>query len=224
MIERDNSGGSAARVKRLIEVDLDDTPAADGTLPTRTVVDLLRIRDPFGVSLPAPAGGFGFGDPFAFPFVSVETVLPLGGDRLLMANDNNFPGDAGRVPGKPDDLEAIILRVPGLEGGGDRARTGGASESPHFRGAPVAVVSGRRRARFVREQPALHVEAVEEAAERAAAAQDAVAGDEQRGGVARAGVAGRANRGRVAAGRGELRIGLRLNRRGSRAAPTTRAR
>ncbi|MDO8211871.1 esterase-like activity of phytase family protein [Conexibacter sp. CPCC 206217] len=117
MIERDNSGGPAARVKRLIEVDLDDAPAADGTLPTRTVADLLRIRDPFGVSLPAPAGGFGFGDPFAFPFVSVETVLPLGGDRLLLANDNNFPGDAGRVPGKPDDVEAIVIRVPGLDGG-----------------------------------------------------------------------------------------------------------
>jgi hypothetical protein len=115
MIERDNAGGVAARVKRLIEADLDDAPAADGTLPTRTVVDLLRIRDPFGVSLPAPAGGVGFGDPFGFPLVSVETVVSLGGDRLLMMNDNNFPGDAGRVPGKPDDVEAIVFRVPGLE-------------------------------------------------------------------------------------------------------------
>ena len=32
-----------------------------------------------------------------------------------MANDNNFPGYDGRIPGKPDDLEAAILRVPGLK-------------------------------------------------------------------------------------------------------------
>ncbi len=116
MIERDNAEGAAARVKRLIEVDLDDTPQADGTLKTRTVADLLRIRDPFGVSLPAPAGGIGFGDPFGFPLQSVETVVWLGGDRLLMANDNNFPGNSGRVPGTPDDTEAIVFRVPGLLG------------------------------------------------------------------------------------------------------------
>ncbi|MDW5594542.1 esterase-like activity of phytase family protein [Conexibacter stalactiti] len=116
MIERDDLEGVAARVKRLIEVDLDDAPAADGTLPTRTVLDLLRIRDPFGISLPAPVGGIGFGDPFAFPLQSVETLLPLSGDRLLIANDNNFPGSNGRVPGKPDDVEAIVVRVPGLNG------------------------------------------------------------------------------------------------------------
>lgn len=116
MIERDNAEGVAARVKRLIEVDLDDAPQADGTLKTRTVADLLRIRDPFGVSLPAPAGGIGFGDPFGFPLQSVETVVWLGGDRLLMANDNNFPGNSGRVPGTPDDTEAIVFRVPGLLG------------------------------------------------------------------------------------------------------------
>jgi hypothetical protein len=44
-------------------------------------------------------------------------VVSLGGDRLLMANDNNFPGNSGRVPGKPDDVEAIVFRVPGVNGG-----------------------------------------------------------------------------------------------------------
>ncbi len=140
MIERDNAEGVAARVKRLIEVDLDDAPQADGTLKTRTVVDLLRIRDPFGVSLPSPAGGIGFGDPFGFPLQSVETVVWLGGDRLLMANDNNFPGNSGRLPGTPDDTEAIVFRVPGCSGTAERRqrRAGGVGRRLVFRPPPPA--------------------------------------------------------------------------------------
>lgn len=113
-IERDNAEGPAARVKRLIEVDLDDAPESDGSLPTRVVADLLRIRDPLGISLPGLAGAFGLGDPFAFALQSVESVLPLGGERVMVANDNNFPGSSGRAPARPDDVEAIVMRVPGL--------------------------------------------------------------------------------------------------------------
>ena len=32
-------------------------------------------------------------------------------DRLFVVNDNNFPDSNGRVPGKPDDVEAIIVRL-----------------------------------------------------------------------------------------------------------------
>ena len=38
-----------------------------------------------------------------------ETLLVLGDGRLLVANDNNYPGGNGRVPGTPDDTEMIIL-------------------------------------------------------------------------------------------------------------------
>lgn len=31
-----------------------------------------------------------------------------------MLNDNNYPFSAGRNPGRPDDNEAIVLRVPAL--------------------------------------------------------------------------------------------------------------
>jgi hypothetical protein len=117
LIERDNGQGATARVKRLIEVDLDAPPASDGTQPRRTVLDLLYIRDPFGISTNRPPGAFGVGDPFSFPLQSVETVLPLGGDELLVVNDNNFPGNAGRVTGRPDDIEAIVLHAPGMGGG-----------------------------------------------------------------------------------------------------------
>jgi hypothetical protein len=112
-IERDDLEGAEAKVKRLETVVLDDA-AAGGTTPLAktTVLDLLRIRDPFGIT--SAADGFGLGDPFGFPLQSVETVLPLGGDRLLVANDNNFPDSDGRDAGRPDDLEAIVIGVPGL--------------------------------------------------------------------------------------------------------------
>jgi hypothetical protein len=112
-IERDDLEGPAAQIKLLKTIDLDGPAAADGSLPSTTVVDLLRIRDPHLISSGEP-GGFGLGDPFSFPLQSVETVLPFGEGRLLVANDNNFPDSNGRVPGTPDDLEAVVLDVQGL--------------------------------------------------------------------------------------------------------------
>ena len=66
----------------------------------------------------------GLGDPFAFPFQSIESVLPLGGDRLLVLNDNNYPFSAGRRPGVPDDTEAIVIQVPALPDAASRSGRG----------------------------------------------------------------------------------------------------
>jgi hypothetical protein len=83
-------------------------------LPRREVADLLRIADPGRVSTPARPGEFGVGPVFSFPMQSVETVLPLAGGRVLVANDNNFPGNDARIAGRPDDTELIELTIPGL--------------------------------------------------------------------------------------------------------------
>lgn len=113
LIERDNAMGVQSRVKRLVVTDL-DRASAGGVLPRRTVVDLMRIADPEGVSTPARPGEYGVGELFSFPLQSVESVLPLGDDRVLVANDNNFPGNDGRIPGRADDTELIEITVPGL--------------------------------------------------------------------------------------------------------------
>lgn len=113
LIERDNGMGRQSVVKRLVVTDL-DRAAADRTLPRRTVVDLMRVADPRGVSTPARAGEYGVGELFSFPLQSVESVSPLGGSRVLVANDNNFPGNDGRIPGRADDTELIVIDVPGL--------------------------------------------------------------------------------------------------------------
>ncbi|HEU5097865.1 MAG TPA: esterase-like activity of phytase family protein, partial [Roseiflexaceae bacterium] len=110
VIERDGGQGASAAFKRIFLVDLRHTDAA-GRLVKRDLVDLLRVRDPYGISLPAQAGDLGLGDPFSFPFVTIESVLPLDRTRLLVINDNNFPFSTGRNPARPDDTEFIILRI-----------------------------------------------------------------------------------------------------------------
>jgi hypothetical protein len=114
-IERDDDQGEQARQKKIYLVDLRRV-SADGYLEKQLVVDLLRIRDPHGISLPARAGELGVGDPFSFPLQSVESLEVLDSERLLIANDNNYPGSDGRwiARDRPDDIELIVIRVPPL--------------------------------------------------------------------------------------------------------------
>ena len=48
---------------------------------------------------------------FRFPFVTIEDVLVLDDDRILVANDNNYPFSVGRPP-DIDNNEIIILKLP----------------------------------------------------------------------------------------------------------------
>ena len=113
-LERDNFQGAAARHKQGFVVDL-RTTSGDGTLDRRPVVDLLELRDPALISLPGRPGDIGLGDPFAMPYVTIEAVLPLRGQRLAIVNDTNF-GSTGRNPDLPDPSDFIVVRVPGLRG------------------------------------------------------------------------------------------------------------
>ena len=114
-IERDDDQGAQARQKRIYLVDLRRVDA-DGYLVKRLVLDLLSIRDPAGISLPARPGELGVGDPFSFPLQSVESLEVLRGERLLIANDNNYPFSDGRwtARDRPDDTELIVVDVPAL--------------------------------------------------------------------------------------------------------------
>ena len=111
-LERDNFQGSAARHKRgfVVEVPLGESGA---TVAKREVADLLHLRDPAQISLSGRPGDIGLGDPFSMPFVTIESVLPLRGQRLAIVNDTNF-GSTGRNPALPDNSELIVIRVPDL--------------------------------------------------------------------------------------------------------------
>ena len=126
LIERDDFDGARAVTKKIYEIRLDRTDSR-GFVAKSLVVDLLYIRNPNHI--PAQAnGGFGLGDPFSFPMQSVETVVPLKGGRLLIANDNNYPGNAARFPGTPDDTEMIVI-APG-RGDNGKGDDHGADDKP----------------------------------------------------------------------------------------------
>jgi glycerophosphoryl diester phosphodiesterase len=112
LIERDDFQGVEAQQKKIYLIDLRKLDA-DGYLQKELVLDLLAIRDPDDISLPARPGEFGVGDPFSFPLQSVESLEVLDDHRLLIANDNNYPGSDGRwvARDKPDDVELIVVKL-----------------------------------------------------------------------------------------------------------------
>jgi hypothetical protein len=109
-LERDNNQGPAAEWKRAFVIP---TPGHQPNLEKRQVLDLLDIRDPNKISLPARPGDFGLGDPFKMPYVTIEAVLPVGDERLAIVNDTNF-GSTGRNPGLPDYSDFVVVKTPAL--------------------------------------------------------------------------------------------------------------
>ncbi|MGK2874289.1 MAG: esterase-like activity of phytase family protein [Nocardioides sp.] len=106
--ERDNFDGPASVTKRVYAVDLPRTER-DGFLAKSLTLDLLKIANPDDLT---PDGGYGHGEQWSFPVQSYETVVGLSKGRLLIANDNNYPGNAARFPGTPDDTEIAIIDFP----------------------------------------------------------------------------------------------------------------
>jgi hypothetical protein len=47
------------------------------------------------ISEPARPGDIGLGTTFSFPYVTIENVLPLDREHLLVINDNNYPSAPG---------------------------------------------------------------------------------------------------------------------------------
>ena len=110
--ERDNGQGPAAAWKKAFVIDV---PANRPNLQKREIVDLLDIKDKDGISEnPIRPGDYGLGNPFKFPYQTVEAVLPLPGNELAFVNDTNF-GSTGRNAGLPDYSDFIIVKVPGIK-------------------------------------------------------------------------------------------------------------
>lgn len=105
VIERDGRQGDEAEFKRIYRIDLTRRDA-NGVFAKELVVDLLNIADPRFLA-PSTRDGL-----FRFPFFTIEAVIVLDANTILVNNDNNFPATGGRGPEVRDPTEFIWLRLP----------------------------------------------------------------------------------------------------------------
>ncbi len=113
VIERDNGTGNAgdpaftnpALSKKVYKIDLNNI-GSDGFVQKELVADLLNIADPNNLGGNGTKNGV-----FTFPFVTIEDILPIDKQTLLVVNDNNYPFSVGRTAGKADANEFIEIKL-----------------------------------------------------------------------------------------------------------------
>jgi glycerophosphoryl diester phosphodiesterase len=103
VIERDNGQGATALFKKIYKVDISKKDG-NGNVLKEEVVDLLNIQDPNDLNKDGNTK-------FTFPFVTIEDVLVLDNNTILVANDNNYPFSTGRSATAADNNESIILEL-----------------------------------------------------------------------------------------------------------------
>jgi hypothetical protein len=131
VIERDNGEGdpslqcpdprnprpdcfpAPARFKRIVLIDLAQTDA-DGFVRKIAHIDLMDIADPEGLARIQTAANRDLRGRFTFPFFTIENVMRVDDDHILVAVDNNLPFSSGRRLDRAADNEFILLRVPEL--------------------------------------------------------------------------------------------------------------
>ncbi|WP_051231466.1 esterase-like activity of phytase family protein [Stutzerimonas azotifigens] len=120
VIERNGSTATSGVPFKKIYL-IDTRRVVSGGLVSKTeLVDLMNIADPHDLN----ADGSTL---FTFPYVTIESVLPLDPWTLLVANDNNFPGGGGReLAADATELLKVRLAAPlaglRLEGPAERQR------------------------------------------------------------------------------------------------------
>ncbi|ACB52842.1 glycerophosphoryl diester phosphodiesterase [Crocosphaera subtropica ATCC 51142] len=102
IIERDGNQGDAAEFKKLFKVDLSQVDE-NGFVEKTELVDLLNIADPDDLNNDGDTT-------FRFPFVTIEDVLVIDEQTILVANDNNYPFSMGRE-GDIDNNEIIKIQL-----------------------------------------------------------------------------------------------------------------
>ncbi len=108
VIERNDASGSAATpapFKKIFLVDVTQL-GADRVAKKTEVVDLMNIADPGDLNRDGDRT-------FRFPFITIEDVLVIDRQTLLVINDNNYPGGGGRGAfSDPTEVLLIHLGTP----------------------------------------------------------------------------------------------------------------
>ncbi|MBD2037571.1 esterase-like activity of phytase family protein [Leptolyngbya sp. FACHB-321] len=102
IIERDNNQAGAAQFKKIFKVDFSQQDA-NGFVAKTEIANLLDIKDPDDLNKDGSTS-------FNFPFQTIEDVLVLDANTILVANDNNYPFSVGRPPAI-DNNEIIVLQL-----------------------------------------------------------------------------------------------------------------
>lgn len=126
VIERDNGEGDPslacasddksacypipAKVKHVVLVDTAKVDA-DGFMHRIGHIDLMDIQDPDGKAIVKSQADRDLTGKFTFPFFTIENVMRVDEDHILVANDNNLPFSAGREIGVAANNEFILLNV-----------------------------------------------------------------------------------------------------------------
>ncbi|AFZ31805.1 glycerophosphoryl diester phosphodiesterase [Gloeocapsa sp. PCC 7428] len=103
VIERDNLSGDEAQFKKIYKVDLSQQDA-NGYVAKQEIGDLLNIRDPQDLNADSSTT-------FTFPFVTIENVLVIDENTIVVANDNNYPATGGRSDTESDNNEILVLKL-----------------------------------------------------------------------------------------------------------------
>mgnify|MGYP000676644920 CR=1 FL=1 len=102
IIERDNNQAGAAQFKKIFKVDFSQQDA-NGFVAKTEIANLLDIKDPNDLNKDGSTS-------FNFPFQTIEDVLVIDANTILVANDNNYPFSVGRPPAI-DNNEIIVLQL-----------------------------------------------------------------------------------------------------------------
>ena len=106
VIERNGSTatnpGASGPFKRIYRIDTSVLDAS-GNVSKTLVVDLINIADPNDLNGDGSIN-------FTFPYVTIESVLIVDANTLLVINDNNYPGTGGRTTGS-DNTEFLLINL-----------------------------------------------------------------------------------------------------------------
>lgn len=102
VIERDNNQANAAAFKKIYKVDFSRRDA-NGFVAKEEVADLLNIQDPQDLNRDGSTT-------YQMPFQTIEDVLVIDANTILVANDNNYPFSIGRPPAI-DNNEMVVLHL-----------------------------------------------------------------------------------------------------------------
>jgi glycerophosphoryl diester phosphodiesterase len=133
VIERDGGQADLAKFKKIYKVDLSKKDTK-GFVAKEEVADLLNIPDPLDLNKDGNTS-------YKMPFVTIENLLVIDANTILVANDNNYPFSIGRPLGidnneivqitldKPLNLDA---RVGIAAQGGNKVVTGTAQDDDNL--------------------------------------------------------------------------------------------